>query len=124
MTHFQPIPELPVIKTVDGKLTDEQIANILDSIRDLINLVNGKITFGDAINSAFAGHIDGQVKEVVFARADTDYVIPHKLGHAPLGAMVVRTSKDDAVVRCSAVSSNNVTMRCNVADTVAWFVVI
>jgi len=122
------VPELPpVLPLVDGRLTSQQIADITDSIRNLIRAVNGRLSFGDGSNSSQSGNVDGQLKTVKFVAANTDYEVPHGLGRIPIGIVVLSTDADAAVVRGSSQGSWGKTrlfVRCNIAGTTALFVVV
>jgi hypothetical protein len=121
------LADLPPISSVDGRLTDVQIAYITEAVRSIIRAVNGHLSFGDGLQSSQAGNIDGQTKEVVFANANTDYDVPHGLGRVPVGIIVLDVNADGAVVRGGSRGSWNVDrifVRCNVAGTTALFVVV
>lgn len=121
------VGDMPSVKSTDGKLTDLQVTFIVDSIRNLIRAVNGQLRFGSGTNSAQAGNIDGQLKEVTFANADTDYEVPHGLARVPIGIIVLNTNADGAVVRGASQGSwsdQRIFVRCNVAGTTALFVVV
>ena len=121
------MPDSPPARSRDGKLTDQQIAYILDSIRSIIATINGRLSFGNGVNSTQSGNIDGQVKEVIFVSANTDYEVPHGLGRVPVGIIVINTNADGAVVRGSSHGSWGLTrlfVRCNVAGTTGLFVVV
>jgi hypothetical protein len=121
------IPDLPPVTAADGKLSDVQVAHIVDSIRGLIRAMNGHISFGDGLQSSQAGNIDGHTKEVVFVSANTDYEVPHGLGRVPVGIIVLDVNADGAVVRGASRGSWNAErlfVRCNVAGATALFVVV
>lgn len=117
----------PIDLPSDGRLSDVQVAYITDSIRNIIRTINGRLTFGDGLHSSQSGNIDGQVKEVVFANANTDYEVPHGLGRVPIGIIVLDVNADGAVVRGGSRGSWSPTrmfVRCNTAGVTALFVVV
>lgn len=122
------LPELPaIVVPSDGKLTGTQIAYITDALRGLIAAVNGRLTFGDGRHSSQSGNIDGQIKEVLFENANTDYEVPHGLGRLPIGIVVLDVNADGAVVRGASRGSwspTRIFVRCDVAQTTAIFVVV
>lgn len=122
------LPDLPPVVPSEGKLTDTQVAYITDAIRNLLRAVNGKLSFGgDGSNSSQAGNIDGQVKEVTFTSANTDYEVPHALERVPIGIVTLDVTADGAVVRGGSRGSWNdrrLFVRCDVAGTTALFVVV
>lgn len=121
------LPDLPPVLPNDGKLTDTQVANITDSIRNLIRAINGKITFGNGLQSSQSGNIDGQTKEVTFTNANTDYEVPHGLERVPIGIVVLDVNVDGAVVRGGSRgswSTSRIFVRCNTAGTTGIFVVV
>jgi hypothetical protein len=121
------LPDLPPVQSVDGKLTDTQVAYITDSIRNLIRTINGRLRLGDGSNSSQAGNLDGHTKEVTFVNANTDYEVPHGLGRVPVGILVLDVNADGAVVRGGSRGSWSPTrmfVRCNVAGTTALFIVV
>lgn len=121
------LPDLPPIVSTEGKLTDIQIAAIVDSIRNILRTLNGLLTFGDGSNSSQSGNVDGQTKEVTFVNANSDYEVPHGLGRLPIGILVLDTNTDGAVVHGGSQGSwgsERMFVRCNVAGTTARFVVV
>lgn len=121
------IPELPKIIIAEGGLTNQQIAVIADTLRNIIRAINGRLTFGDGTRSGHSGNIDGQIKEVTFVSANTNYEVPHGLGRVPIGIIVLSADADGAVVRSADLDNWGVTtlyVRCNVAGTTARFVVV
>lgn len=121
------LPDLPPIVSTEGKLTDIQIAAIVDSIRNILRTLNGLLTFGDGSNSSQSGNVDGQTKEVTFVNANSDYEVPHGLGRLPIGIIVLDTNTDGAVVHGGSQGSwgsERMFVRCNVAGTTARFVVV
>jgi hypothetical protein len=121
------LPDLPPVQSVDGRLTDTQVAYITDSIRNVIRAINGRLRIGDGSNSSQAGNFDGHTKEVTFTNANTDYEVPHDLGRVPVGILVLDVNADGAVVRGGSRgswSSTRLFVRCNVAGTTALFIVL
>jgi hypothetical protein len=121
------LPDLPPVVPSEGRLTDTQVAYLTDSIRNLIRAVNGRLTFGDGSNSSQSGNVDGQMKEVTFTNANTDYEVPHGLERVPIGIITLDVNADGAVVRGGSRGSWSPTrlfVRCNVAGTTALFVVV
>lgn len=121
------LPDLPPVLPNEGKLTDIQVANITDSIRNIIRAINGKLTFGNGLQSSQSGNIDGQTKEVTFTNANTDYEVPHGLGRVPIGVVVLDVNVDGAVVRGGSRGSwsdSRIFVRCNTAGTTGIFVVV
>jgi hypothetical protein len=119
--------DLGAVVPVDGKLTEAQIGAIVDAIRNLQRLVNGKLSLGDGTNSTQSGNIDGHTKEVTFVNANTDYEVPHGLKRVPIGIVVLDSNQDGAVVRGGSRGSWSKTrlfVRCNVAATTALFIVV
>ena len=122
------VPDLPSITVPpNGQLSAIHMTYLLDTIRTLIAVVNGGISFGDGQNSSYSGNIDGQLKIVNFANSNTDYEVPHGLGRVPLGIIPLLVAADGAVVRGASNgswTSERLFVRCNVAGTTALFVVI
>lgn len=122
------LPDLPPVKPESGgNLTDTQIGYITDSIRNLIRAVNGKLRLGDGTNSSQSGNIDGQIKEITFTNANTDYEVPHGLERVPIGIVLLDANRDGAVVRGGSRgswSTDRLFVRCNVAATTALFIVV
>lgn len=121
------LARLPPIQSNKGQLTDQQISFITDHIALIVDAMNGHISFGDGTNSSQSGNIDGQIKEMTFVNANTDYEVPHGLGRVPIGLIVLDSNSDGAVTRGSnqgSWSSNRLFVRCNVAGTTVRFVVV
>lgn len=121
------LPDLPPVVSEDGRLTDTQIAQVASTVRSIIAAINGRISFGDGLQSSQSGNIDGHTKEVVFVNANTDYEVPHGLGRVPIGIIVLDVNQDGAVVRGGSRGSWNIDrlfVRCNVAGTTGLFVVV
>jgi hypothetical protein len=121
------ISDLPPIVPSEGRLTDLQVAYLVDSLRNIIRTVNGLLSFGNGSNSSQSGNIDGQTKEVTFVTANADYEVPHGLGRVPIGIIVLNVNVDGAVVRGGSVGSWSDTrlfVRCNQAGATALFVVV
>lgn len=121
------LPDLPPVVSTDGKMTDTQVAYIVDAIRNLLRTINGKLRLGDGTHSSQPGNLDGHTKEVTFVTANADYEVPHDLGRVPIGLMVLDVNQDGAVVRGGSRGSWNPTrifVRCNVANTTALFIVV
>lgn len=121
------VADMQPVKPSEGKLSEAQMAYIVDVIRTIIAKVNGRLSFGDGTHSSQSGHIDGHTKEVTFASANTDYEVPHGLGRVPIGILVLDVNVDGAVVRGGSRGSWSPTrmfVRCNQAGTTAVFVVI
>lgn len=117
----------PVAVPADGKLTGTQVSYIIDSLREIIRVINGRITFGDGQHSSQSGNIDGQIKEVVFTQANHDYEVPHGLGRVPIGIILLNVNADSAVVRGNSEGSWSPTrlfVRCDTAGATARFVVV
>lgn len=121
------LADLPPVLSVDGKLTDTQVTYIVEAVRALTRAVNGKISFGDGLHSSQSGNIDGQTKEVVFAKANSNYEVPHGLGRVPTGIITLDVDTDGAVIRASDRGSWNIErlfVRCNIAGATGLFVVV
>jgi len=121
------LPQLPPVTSKQGQLTDQQVSFITDHIALIVRAINGGITFGDGTNSSQAGNIDGQLKEMTFVSANTDYEVPHGLGRVPIGLIVLDSNSDGAVTRGSNQGSWSATRmfaRCNVAGTTVRFVLV
>jgi hypothetical protein len=121
------VADLPPVISEDGNLTPTQVASISDGIRSTQRAVNGKISFGNGVNSTQSGNIDGHTKEVTFASANTDYEVPHGLGRVPIGVVVLDVNVDGAVVRGGSRgswSAERLFVRCSQAGTTALFVVV
>jgi hypothetical protein len=122
------IPNLqPIVLPDDGRLNVKQLATLTDAISNLIRAVNGRLTFGENVQSAQSGNIDGQIKTLTFTTIDTDYEVRHGLGRKPLGIIVLYVDTDAAVVRASSEGSWTTTrlfVRCNSKVVTARFVVV
>ena len=121
------LADLPPVVSADGQLTAVQVTHIVDRIRAVISAINGRLSFGDGLQSSQSGNIDGQTKEVVFVNANTDYEVPHGLGRVPVGIILLDVNTDGAVVRGASRGSWNserLFVRCNSAGATALFVVV
>lgn len=121
------IPDMPPVQSDGGKLTDTQVGYVVDTMRNILRTVNGRLSFGDGSHSSQSGNIDGQTKEVTFVNANTDYEVPHGIGRVPIGIVLLDINVDAAVVRGGSQgswSASRLFVRCNVAGTTARFVVV
>lgn len=121
------LPDFQPVSSKEGKLTDQQVAYLVDGIRNLTRAVNGKLSLGDGSNSSQSGNIDGQLKELTFVNANTDYEVPHGLERIPIGFISLDVNADGAVVRGGSRGSWSETrlfLRCNVAGTTALVVIV
>lgn len=121
------LADLPPVQSTEGKLTDIQVGFITEGIRTALRAINGKLSFGNGVNSTQAGNIDGQTKELTFLTANFDYEVPHGLGRVPIGILPLDVNQDGAVMRGGSRgswSSERLFVRCNVAGTTGLFVVV
>lgn len=83
------------VNTVDGKITEKALAEILGSINSLISAYNGGVSFGTGENSTRVGNFAaGYITWVFSSVANTEEEIPHGLGRIPIGLIPV--AKDRA----------------------------
>jgi hypothetical protein len=90
------IADPPRVRLGDkGELTAFLLSQLNDTLRDVVNSLNGRLSLGDGVQSSWAGNLDGQWIELVTPGvADSEFAVPHGLGKVPSGYLVVR--KDQA----------------------------
>lgn len=73
-----------------GKFTDDQAALLQGFIADVLEKLNGGLTFGDGTVDALAGNFNIQVLRYTFSSvANTTEEIRHRLGRRPIGRIVI-----------------------------------
>jgi hypothetical protein len=88
------IPQLGAISlTEDERFTQITANALLTAIDNIISAVNGKLSFGSGAQGYQAGNLDAHWLEHYFTLANTEEVIPHRLGRLPIGYITTRRSK-------------------------------
>lgn len=121
------VGQLPDLKlTPDGRMTPLVAQTILNAVIALVSAVNGKLTFGNSVNSTQAGNLDAQWIEWLFVTANAEEIIPHGLGRK--AAAYIVCAKDRA---CDLYDSNrgswdeqHLRLKCSVAGSTVLFLVI
>jgi len=89
--------------------------------RNLANVINGNLGFGDGTN---ADNISGVWQTVTFAVANADQTITHNLGRIPVGYIVMTKNQVGDVYTGSIVATKTqITLRCTTTATVSLFII-
>ena len=83
------IPGTTIKADEQGKLSDAQIISIAGQLDTIRRALNGGLSFGTAVQSTRAGNFSAQFRTVRFVTANATVRIPHGLGRAPVGFIVV-----------------------------------
>jgi len=116
------IPSLDFVRPVPTKRSLTQFGGVIQKVyRNLIQVVNGRIGYGDGVHS---DNIDGIWVSVTFALANTDTLITHNLGRLPVGYHVMTKSAScDVYTGGVASTDTQITLRGTVAGvTVNLFI--
>ncbi len=78
-------------------------------VQDIVNQINGKVTFGD--------NIQGVDLSVAFPVGNTDVAVTHNLGYIPNGFFIVDIDSTGNVYRRTASTVTTIFLRASVAGT-------
>lgn len=108
----------PLVLDEKGNLSEQQVANLSNVVRDLITKVNGNVSHGTG-DTGHRGNIDESFVEVMTPSvADTEFTVPHTLGRLPQSVIIVRANKAAIIYDSSAGSWTDtlIYLKCNVAS--------
>lgn len=81
------LPRVQLPSVVDGE-ADPLPTVLFRKLQEIINLLNGRLTFGTGVSGSRSGHIDGQWILLLSGGANVEFPIAHGLGRVPVEVFV------------------------------------
>lgn len=115
------IPKITATRAKDQSTTTSAIASLFSAINTIIDVLNGRLSFGDGTSYSRTGNFDGQeIEYTTPSGANTEFAVRHDLGRIPVRVEVVRKDRAADVYDSSPGSWTRevIYLKCNVASAV------
>lgn len=96
------MPEPPVIKLTEGKLTEKTVSEIHGHLQEIVNRANEGWGTGNWLPNHHTGNVNGQAIHATFGTAATPIEIYHGLGRVPQVYPIMRRNKAGDVYDANA----------------------
>lgn len=118
------VGDMPPLVLQGGKMTPGDATVLSNTIRALVEKVNGKVSHGTGI-TGHRGNLDEQFVDVIMPGANVELAVPHGLGRFAIGFLVVDQDRAGSFYSSSRGSWNleTIYIKCSVASVVAKIVV-
>ncbi len=119
------VPTLQLDKK--GQVSPSLFNTVIGILGGIADALNGRLTFGSGITGFRMGNFNGQWIDVLTpAAANTEFVIPHGLGHVPVAVVPGLQDKAASLYASSAGSWDEsvIYMKCSVASVTFKLMVV